>query len=194
MADERQIKSYGFSGTWEFIEKNYDEAARKRIVASLSPAARDFMGTAKKVQWASPIHSSELWAGIAKEHSNPAEARSQLVKAGRNIGAYATNTYLKLLMKMLTVKMFAKKFPDIWGRDANFGKVTLGDLDEISRGILTINFKELGSYPYFGPTTEGWFSFSLETMGLKDLTVTALDWKMEDPNPGELTYRVTFRA
>jgi len=31
-------------------------------------------------------------------------------------------------------------------------------------------------------------------MGLKDLTVTALDWKMEDPNPGELTYRVTFRA
>jgi hypothetical protein len=194
MAEERRIKCYGFNGTLEFIEKNYDEAARKRIIGSLSPAARDFIGTSKKAQWASPLYSSELWAGIAKEHPDQEEARKQLVKAGRHFGAYATNTYLKLLMKMLTVKMFAKKIPDLWGRDTNFGKITLGDIDEISQGKLTINYTELGDYPYFGPTTEGWFAFGLETMGLKELTVTAADWSMKNPNVDQLTYRITWKA
>src|SRR6185503_15093867 len=116
--EEPKIKSYGFNATLEFIEKNYDEAARKRILGALSPQAQSFMETAKKAQWAPPSYSAELWTGIAKEHAASGDAQEQLVKAGRYQGAYATNTYLKLLMKMLTMKMFAKKFPDICARDA----------------------------------------------------------------------------
>src|SRR6266542_5163586 len=125
--EERKIKAYGFNATVEYIEKNYDEAARKRIFGALSPAARDFLGTAKKQQWAPPAFSSELWTGIVKEQPNAEAAQDELIKVGRYQGSYATNTYLKLLMKMLTMRMFAKKFPDIWARDANFGKMVTGD-------------------------------------------------------------------
>jgi hypothetical protein len=149
------------------------------------------METAKKSQWAPPKFSSELWTGIAKEHKGD-EAREQLVKAGRYQGAFATNTYLKLLMKMLTMKMFAKKFPDIWARDANFGKVTLGDLADIDKGKLVIEFKELGTFPYFGPITEGWFAYSFEVMGLKGVKVQLVDWSLQKPDPGELTFQVTW--
>src|SRR5579863_3690307 len=134
--EERKIKAYGFNATLEFIDKNYDEETRKRIVAALTPAARDFIAVAKKTQWAPPTFSSELWTGIVKEQEAKKDAYEQLVKVGRYQGAYATNTYLKLLMKMLTMKMFAKKFSDIWARDANFGKVTVGDLAEIDKGKL----------------------------------------------------------
>lgn len=189
---ERQIKAYGFAGSLEFVDKTYDDAAKKRIVGALSPPAKQFMDTAKKAQWAPPSYSAELWTAIAKEHADAEAARQQLVKVGRYQGAYATNTYLKLLMKMLTVKMFAKKFPDIWSRDANFGQVSLGDLAEIESGHLSIYFKELGSFPYFGPICQGWFAFSLETMGLKDVKVELQDWSMAKPDPGELAYRVTW--
>jgi hypothetical protein len=190
--DERKIKSYGFNATVEFVEKNYDEAARKRIFGGLSPAGRSFMETAKKAQWAPPEYSGELWTGIAKEHPTGNEAQDQLVKAGRYQGAYATNTYLKLLMKMLTMKMFAKKFPDIWARDANFGKLVVGEIAEIEKGKLMLGFRELGKFPYFGPITQGWFSYSFETMGLKNVKVELQDWTLQNPDPGEVTYHVTW--
>lgn len=188
--EEPKIKAYGFNATYEFIEKNYDEAGRRRILGGLSPAAQTFAETAKKAQWAPPAFSAELWAGITREH--PKDAEQQLVKVGGYQGAYATNTYLKLLMKMLTMKMFAKKFPDIWSRDANFGKVGLGDLGDIDSGKLLINFSEIGRFPYFGPICQGWFGYSFGVMGLKDVKVDLVNWSLQNPDPGELAYRVTW--
>ncbi len=191
--EERKIKAYGFNATVEYIEKNYDEAARKRIFGALSPAARDFLGTAKKQQWAPPAFSSELWTGIVKEQPNAEAAQDELIKVGRYQGSYATNTYLKLLMKMLTMRMFAKKFPDIWARDANFGKMVTGDLADIDKGELRIDFQEMSDFPYFGPITKGWFAFSFEVMGLKELNVELRDWSMQKPDPGHLSYQVNWR-
>jgi hypothetical protein len=90
------------------------------------------------------------------------------------------------------MKMFAKKFPDIWSRDANFAKVTLGDLGEIDQGKLTIHFHEVGHFPYFGPITQGWFSYSFEVMGLKNVKVELLDWSITNPDPGDLNYQVLW--
>jgi hypothetical protein len=189
--EERRIKAYGFNATLEFLEKNYDEEKRKQVLAGLSPGARTFMESSQKAQWAPPEYSAELWSGIVKLHP-AADAEQQLVKAGRYQGAYATNTYLKLLMKMLTMKMFAKKFPDIWARDANFGRAVLGDLDDIANGRLDVGFKELGKFPYFGPITQGWFSFAFETMGLKNVKVELQNWSLQNPDPGEVSYHVNW--
>jgi hypothetical protein len=188
--EERKIKAYGLNATLEYVEKNYDDAARKRIFGGLSAAGHAFIPTAKKSQFSPPSYSGELWTGIAKEH--PEDTFDQLVKVGRYQGAYATNTYLKLLMKMLTVKMFAKKFPDIWARDANFGKFVVGDLAEIEKGKLMLGFDDLGSFPYFGPITEGWFAYSFEVMGLKNVKVALQDWSPQNPDPGSLRYHVTW--
>jgi hypothetical protein len=188
---ERQIKAYGFVGTMEFIDKNYDPATRQRILDSLTPETRRFIEGMKKAQWAPPLASTELWAGITRESGDPQKARDELVKTGRHMGSFATNTYLKLLMKMLTIKMFAKKIPDIWARDANFGKVIV-DLGQVDSQRIRIDFKDLGAYPYFGPVCQGWFAFSLETMGIKNVKVELENFSMENPDPGELTFRVTW--
>jgi hypothetical protein len=190
--EEPKIKAYGFNATLEFVEKNYDEATRKRILSALSPAGQSFMEAAKKSQWAPPQFSSELWTGVAREHQKSNDVEEQLVKIGRYQGAFATNTYLKLLMKMLTMKMFAKKFPDIWARDANFGKVIVGDLADIDKGKLVIDFKDLVTFPYFGPITQGWFSYSFEVMGLKEVKVQLLDWSLQKPDVSDLRYQVSW--
>jgi hypothetical protein len=191
---DRQIKTYGLLATMEFIQKNYDEPTQKRILASTSSEVHSFLSAAKKAQMASPLYSSELWSGIVKEHPDKRLAREQLVKVGAHMGAYATNTYLKLLMRMLTVKMFAKKIPDFWTRDANFGRIETGDLAEIETGSLTLHVREIENYPYFGPICQGWFHFSLESMGLRELKVEPQNWSMDNPDPGELTYRISWKA
>lgn len=191
MTEQRQIKAYGFVGTLEFIEKHYDAAARQRILDGLMPETRRLMETVKKAQWAPPLATTELWAGIVRESGDLESGREALVRGGRYVGNFATNTYLKLLMKMLTVNMFAKKFPDIWARDANFGKVTV-DASQTDKGRLMVRFQELGTYPYFGPSCQGWLSFSLETMGLKNVKCELEGWSMQNPDPGELVYRITW--
>lgn len=190
--EEPSFKSYGFNATVEFIEKNYDEAARKRIFGGLSSGAKAFLETAKKAQYAPTTYMAELWTGMVKEHANPDDARKQLVRTGNHMGEFLTNPYVRLLMKMLTMKMFAKKFPDLWARDANFGTVVLGDLADIEKGELKVGLKDLGRFPYFGPITEGWFTYSLSAMGFKDLKVQLLDWSMDKPDPSELAYLFTW--
>jgi hypothetical protein len=191
---ERRTKADGFIGSLEYIEKTYDEETRKKLYGSLPSNVRDFIGVARKETWAPPLFSSELWKAIAAHHPDPAEACKNLVLCGRQAGSYATNTYLRLLLKMLTAKMFAKKIPDIWSRDSNFGKITTGDLDEMKSGRLLLHFTELGSYPFFGPVCEGWFAFSLETMGLKNVKVAVQNWSLNDPDPAKLDFLVTWEA
>ncbi len=188
---ERQIKAYGFVGTLEYIDQNYDAAARQRILDSLTPETRRFMETAKKAQWAPPLASTELWAGIVREAGDPAKGQANLIKTGRHMGSFATNTYLKLLMKMLTMKMFAKKIPDIWSRDANFGKVTV-DMSNADSGKLILRYTDLANYPYFGPICQGWFAFSFECMNIKNCKVELENWSMQNPDPGELTFVITW--
>jgi hypothetical protein len=189
--EDPKIKAYGFLATVEFIRNNYDEAAKRRIFGSISPEASSFMETAKKAQWAPPRYSGELWTAMVKEHPNADDAYKQLVKCGRYQGEYATNTYLRIVMKMLPMKLFAKKHPDIWAKDANFGKLVVQD-GGIEKGELGVIMKELGKFPYFGPICCGWYSFSFEAMGLKNLRVRLENWSMDNPDPGELTFRVAW--
>src|SRR5688572_10372061 len=106
---ERKIKSYGFRATMEFIEEKYDAAAKGRIFAAVSPQTREFFDHAKKATHHDPVYSSELWSAMVKEHPGNDEAFAQLVKTGRHMGDYATSTYLKLIMRILTVRMFTRK-------------------------------------------------------------------------------------
>jgi hypothetical protein len=188
---ERKIKAYGLLGSIEYVERNYDAETRKNIFDAFSPELRNWIPTSKKAHWAPPLFSCEVWRGIVKAQPDPTKATNDLYQCGRHMGSYATNTYLKLLLKMLTIKMFAKKFPDIWARDANFGKLSI-DIAELESGKLIISMTGLENYPYFGPICQGWYSFSFETMGLKNVKVELKNWSIQTPDPGHLEYHVLW--
>lgn len=188
--DERKHKSYGFFGTLDYIEKNYDDAAKKRILGHMSPEAREFADTQKKAVFAPPLYSSQLWQGIVDEHPDREQARQVLYKTGVHLGGFATNTYLRLLLRILTVNMFAKKFPDIWSRDANFGKMEI-DGSKIDDGRLTMALSDLGNYPYFIPVAEGWFTFSFECMGLKQVKLQS-DWTFDKVDTDQAVFSIAW--
>jgi hypothetical protein len=189
---DREIKSYSLFGSKLFVDENYDEATRQRIFAALSPEAKEVLGRPKKPAVVAPEYAAQIWSGIADVHKEePQKAFDQLVACGRYSGNYATNTYLKLLFKILSVKMFAEKLPQIWSRDASFGKIET-DLSNVKSGHLVMRFKELADYPYFGPNCQGWFGFTFETMGLKNVKIELQNWSLGNPDPGMLEYNVSW--
>jgi hypothetical protein len=190
----REIKAYSLYGSREFVEKTYDEATKERIFAGLSQEAKDVLASPKKLTVVRPEFASEIWRGIVKVHEGRAsEVYDRLRACGRYSGEYATNTYLRLLFKILSVKAFASKLPEIWSRDCSFGKITT-DISALKSGKLKLTFTDLNDYPYFGPNCEGWFAFTFETMGLKNVKVELKDWSLKNPDPGKLEYQVTWSA
>ena len=188
----REIKSYSLYGSKMFVDENYDETARQKIFAALSPECKEVLERRKKATVVPPEFASQIWKGIVEVHKDePSKAVDQLRACGRYSGGYATNTYLKLLFKILSVKMFAEKLPEIWSRDSSFGKVAT-DLSALKSGRLIMRFSELDNYPYFGPNCEGWFAFTFETMGLKNVTTTLQNWSLSNPDPGSLEYHVAW--
>jgi hypothetical protein len=152
---------------------------------------KEVLARPKKAQVVPPEYATEIWRGIVSVHDDPAEAEAQLRACGRYSGAYATNTYLKLLFKILSVKMFAEKIPQIWSRDASFGKIS-ADSTKLKSGELTLHFTEVENYPFFGPNCQGWFAFTFETMRLKNVNVALRNWSLQRPDPGSLEYHVTW--
>ncbi len=189
--DDRRIKSYGLFGTVQFIEKTYPRDVQARIMNGVPQEVQDFIAAGPKQPWAPPLLSCHLWERMVDEASNDAEAVDTLVRCGVSMGEYATNTYLRLLMKVVTMKILARKFPSIWRKDANFGDLE-ADASEVKDGKLKIHMKNLGSYPYFGPICQGWNEYALEAMGLKNVKMELQDWSLESPDPGELVFHASW--
>src|SRR5258707_4380639 len=114
---ENLTRGYTMLGTLSFIDKNYDNATRERLYRTLSPNVRGSIGTYKPVEWYDRIHFVELLRGIASLQGTETGAYKELVRCGQSVAEMATNTFLKLLMKILTPTLFAQKIPDIWLRD-----------------------------------------------------------------------------
>ncbi len=191
VTDERKVKSYGLFGMLQFIEKNYPKDVQAEILDSVPQEVRDFIAGGPEQLWVPPLYPASVWQAMIKREASDDAAYDTLVRCGRNMGEYATNTYLRLLLKVISMKMLAKKYPTIWRMDANFGDMST-DTSDIKQGKLKIFLNNLESYPYFGPICVGWFKYSMDAMGLKDVKVELHDWTMAEPDPGKLTFHVTW--
>src|SRR6266545_1931434 len=114
---ERGIKAYSFYGSKVFVDEVYDEVTRERIYEALSPSVIQALTLRQQLIVAPPEYAVEIWSGIVKVHQNPRQATDQLRACGRRSGEFASTTYLRLLFKILSVKMFAEKLPQVWARD-----------------------------------------------------------------------------
>lgn len=143
----REIKSYSLYGSKAFVDEAYDEATRQKIFAALSTEAQELLNRRKKAATVAPEYATEIWRAIVDVHKDdPARAVDQLRACGRYSGNYATNTYLKLLFKILSVKMFAEKLPEIWSRDCSFGKLNI-DISQLKSGRLPTRDCKGGTSP-----------------------------------------------
>ena len=96
---------------------------------------------------------------------------------GKFMAREATNTFLRLLMRMLTPNLFAKKLPDLWKRDCTGGRLQV----QVDEQKLVCHIYDAEGYDHLAAVATGYATFALETMGKVVEKTTIHGWSVERP-------------
>ena len=131
-----------------------------------------------------------IYHAIADIHANDERAvYDDLVRCGAAMGGFATGTFLKLLLKVLTPRLFARKFPDLWARDHQRGRIEIVSVEDNS---MVMRFKDMEGYDHFAPVAAGFGGVSLRGMGVKDLEMKVEPWSLAQPTAQEVFIHATW--
>jgi len=186
---EAFIRGYMIQYTGRFISE--DPVLSKRMSADVMEQIKRNETAVEMKDWRPRAEVTALWEAIvdASEPSNQEAAYQSLVRCGERMGSYATGTFLKLLLRVLTPKMFANKFPDFYKRDHRGGE---GVVEEISPKRVVLCARGVKGYDHFGPITVGWCAVPLMAMGLKGIKMACTPWSLADPGPDEVRLIATW--
>ena len=187
-----QIRGYSIRQQASFLRsKHIDEAARQRALAMLPPELRGDFSDIDPAGWYPREHSAQLFRAIASAASGEAATRELLATCGEQIAQESTNTFLKLVMKLMTPTLFAKKLPSLWERDMKGGGFTY-DLSGADQNRLAFVLQDVEGYDHIAAVTEGWIRFAMKSMGKTGVEVDMKGWSLAVPGPKEVAYEVRW--
>jgi hypothetical protein len=177
---EFQVRGYMISTTAAFLRQTAAARGMADPNALCSSALRSSMDSLTPAGWYPVSHIAELNRLIASSLAgdDEARARTEFEDCGRFMATEATNTFLRLLMKVLTPGLFAKKLPDLWRRDCTYGKLDL----EVDDRKMTLRLSEMDGHDHIAAVMPGYVRFALETMGKTVERVTVHGWSLAKPD------------
>jgi hypothetical protein len=187
-AVEPMIKGYIIQNSGRFILG--DPVISKRVDEAIVEDIHRNEPLLKPTAWYPRRDVVKLWSAIAATQPDDASAYDALTRCGTFAGTQATTTFLKLLFKVLTPRMFASKFPDFYARDHQGGGE--GVVEEIGQNRVVLQARDVEGYDHFGPNTVGWAGVGLRAMGLKNLKLTCDPWSLAEPGPKTIRFVATW--
>lgn len=179
-AVEPLTKGYIIVNTARFIQE--DQEIRARIDPALLEEVNGKLLKYTATGWYPRSDLVKLYRAIAGSQPDEKAAYGALLRTGEYAGRVAIGTFMKLLFKILTPKMFASKFPDFYKRDHQGGEAAV---EEVSEKRVALVARDIEGFDHFGPNTVGFATVALGAMGLKGLSVTCSPWSLAQPGPIE---------
>ena len=185
-------RGYGIKQTAAFIKAHFDAKTSQRLHDSFPEDLKTDLRDMAPGAWYPREYEAALLRAIASVKNDDAGSYADLVACGEYVANEATNTFLRLLLKILTPAMFAKKVPEFWDRD-NQGSGRF-EVETSNAGAGKISMKLLGAegFDHIGIASIGWIRYGLVTMGKSNVKVTQTGWSMASPSPQEVTYDVAW--
>jgi len=171
---EKLLKGFSLTTTMAFIDKHYTHEQREQIHARLSPELRSLATTFKPGDWYPIGYQTEMLRAMASVIDDGGDAHSNAVALGRFLSDQASNTFMRLLFKVLTPLIFLRKAPAVWGRMFNFGRFEV-DTTDYENGHAIMRMLEVDGFDYVAPVSEGWIATMFESVGCNDVRVHASD-------------------
>jgi hypothetical protein len=169
-----------------YLEEAYDEAARTSILSRLPPATRELIRNVKEIDWYPRTHAVNIYTAIAHHHrERDGGVEEALYTMGKGVASRAVATFLQLVMKVMTVDVFARKVPDIWLRDHRGGRLEV-DTSDLANKHLVYHLRDVAGYDYIGGALPGFQSAALTAIGCKELRYES-DWTAKNPGPESVT-------
>jgi len=188
---EPMIRGYSIKQQLHFLEQCEPEALR-RWLATVPSDVKSTLDSLKAAEWYPRKYSVDILRAIAAHHGSDERATyAAMVHCGTFIAEEATNTFLKLLMKVLTPALFAKKIPEFWKRDHTRGRFEVNTAGA-KAGSLEFELQDVEGFDHIGVVGIGWMTFGFNAMGKSDVVVTQTGWSLATPGPANVRYRVRW--
>jgi hypothetical protein len=186
---DTDVKGYMVQFAGRFVAE--DPLLSKKVPQALLDEIRLNQTEIKPTGWVAREALVKIYRAIVAVHGDEERgAYDDLVRCGTVMGGFATNTFLKLLLKMMTPRLFARKFPDLWARDHKRGRIEIISIDEHSMVML---FKDMEGYDHFAPVAVGWGGSTLNGIGVKDLEMKVDPWSLTQPTAAEVRVVATWK-
>ena len=149
-----------------------------QILEGLSSAARAATTELKPADWFSVnVYAELLNALAAQSNGNVDDARDNLIACGEYVAREASNTFLKMLMRILTPSLFASKLPTLWRRDFSGGRLEA----DIQQDRLVCRMFEIKGFDHAPCTAAGFVKFAFGSMGKAIDRVQVHNWSLAEP-------------
>ena len=182
---DQVIRGYLIHGCMDYID-SFDADERRRIYENIASDVSRDRASYDKMLWYPLRTISQFYGAIGKLHpTDEVKAYNALLECGRFIAEAATNTFLKLLMRIMTPAVFGKKAPDLWARDHRYGRME-ADVADLANNHLIIRLHDVGGYHHAGPVAAGFGMFALKSVGANEIDVKVGDWSIANPDPPQV--------
>jgi hypothetical protein len=187
-----KTRGYLITSAVKFIQEDVGDKAWPRIQSGFSaPLQQTLSGTIKPAEWYPISLLNELTRAITTSigRGEDERARDALFRYGKSTATEATNSFLKIFLKILTPSLFAKKLPEVFRRDFSGGRLIV----EVKDRTISCRMYDLPGFEHGGPLGSGFAAFPIEAMGKTIEKVTVQDWSLSAPNVDGTRFELTWR-
>lgn len=185
--ENKSARGFVVLGIARYVDKILAPEMRERVLAATPEVSKQRQGL-KRTEWYPLSYAVDQCAAIAEQFSDPQRSYDEVKRCGHFIADDASATYLKLLMKVLTPKLFARQFPEVWKRYHDFGRLVT-DMSRIDENYLIFT---LPGYPYVTPMCHGWMEFVFDQLGKGDSLKVTTNHPLGAPTPEQVEYTLTW--
>ncbi len=186
---EFNVRGYAIVNAAAYLREALGEAEGRRVIEMMSPRVREVLASKKPAEWAPVAALTEITRAVAANaKGDNARAQEMLVTCGTFMAQEAANTFLKLLLKLITPDLLAKKIPDIWSRDFSCGRLVA----EASPGRILCQAYGMQGFDHAVCTSAGFVSFVLGAMGKTIKSTTIRDWSLTNPCQDGASFEITW--
>lgn len=164
MDTPRKFKGANIVSTVSYLDKYCTKEQRDQILAKFSPELRELLPKVNRVDWYPFEYCLEIVYGIASVHEKFEDQEAAILQLGRHMGEVASTTFLRLLMKILTMRMMAPKWQNFWEQYFNFGSMRA---QMVSDHHLIVRVEP--AFPWAYKIGQGWVEVICESMSLKNV-------------------------
>jgi hypothetical protein len=191
---EQLVRGYMIFSTRTYLEKTYDADTRVKILEKITPEARNVITSVDSITWYPIDPLCQMLREIALHHQrSDGKVREALSDIGWNIAEMATNTFLKIVMKVIgpSPAMFQAKLPTLWTRDHQFGVLKAHVFDTNTK-VMKTSLTDIAGYDFIGPVGAGYHRYALENVFKFKNARINFDWKIEEPGPRDVHFACTW--
>lgn len=188
-----QGRGYLVEATAQFLKDKVGEPAWNEIRRQLSPdLQRQLDRGFEPAGWYSISMFNELIEHlVARVGQNDEEkVKSALFECGQFAATSASNSFLKILLKIMTPTLFVRKAPTMFRRDFTRGRLDL----ELNDNSVSGRLYEMAELPHVAAYGPGFLAFPLKAMGKEITDVSLTDWGLDKPYVEGVGFTIKWAA